>query len=135
MDRSSILNEEPLVGDIQHKDTVCTVGVTNFSARINPAGMALMMDIDPTAIFIPRYEHSVWGASLMHHANVTKDMLFHLEGFCRLYRYIVNDIQTDILSDSGRMFLMDGFPYEIDVKEDSPLVGWFNVLQGVSDGR
>lgn len=123
------------MGDIRHEDTVCTVGVTNFWARINPAGMALMLSIDPTAIFIPRYEHTAWGASLMHHANVTLDTLYHLEGFCRLYRYIVNDIQTDILSDSGRMFLMDGFPYEIDVKEGSPLVGWLNVLQGVSDGR
>lgn len=135
MDRSSILNEEAIVNDIVHGNNVCTVGVTNFFVRINPAGMALILDIDPSAVCIPRFEHSVWGASMMHHARVTKDQLYNLEGFCKLYRYVFNDIQSDILYEDGRSFLIDGFPYMVDVKEDSPLVGWFQVLQGVSDGR
>lgn len=136
MVRSSILNEEAIVNDIVHGNNVCTVGVTNFFVRINPAGMALILDIDPNVVCIPRFEHSLWGASLMHHACVTKDQLYNLEGFCKVYRYVLDDIQRDPLQQrDSRAFLLDGFPYEIDVKESSPLVGWFSVLQGVSDGR
>ena len=131
MDRNSILNEDPLVKDILHENNICTVGVTNFYARINPAGMALMMDIDPNANFRPRFDHTVWGAALMHHANVTSHLICGLEGFCKLYRYTVHTEG----SDTQRFLLAGGFPYEIDVREDSPLVGWFKVLQGGSDGR
>ena len=134
MVRSSILNEEPIVNDIMHEDTAYMAGVTNFWVRINPAGMALISSIDPEAIFSPKFDHSLWGASLMHHANVTKDQLCNLEGFCKLYKYVVNDIHSDMQHKDTRSFLMSGFPYSVDVKESSPLVGWFSVLQGVSNG-
>lgn len=131
MVRSSTLTEEPLVRDIDHTDTVCTVGVTNFFARLNPAGMALIKSIDPEAIFIERYTHELWSISSLHHSRVNKDALRDVDGFARLYEWIVD---VDDVALYAKTKLLTGFPYEIDVKESSPLVGWFNVMKGVSNG-
>jgi len=133
MVRSSTLTEEPVMRDIVHEDNVCTVGVTNFWARINPAGMALIKSIDPTAIFIERYYHHAWAKAAMHHARVTTDQLSGLDGFGRLYEWIVDE-STHGGPHYTLSVMADGFLYEIDVKESSPLVGWFNVMKGVSNG-
>jgi hypothetical protein len=133
MVRSSTLTEEPVVRDITHADTVCTVGVTNFHARLNPAGMLLIKDIDPTAVMLERYSHMPWAQSAMHHAKLIKYELSTLQGFCQLYEWIVDEAIHDGPS-YGRVVLAQGFDYEIDVKESSPLVGWFNVMKGVSNG-
>lgn len=133
MVRSSTLTEEPLVSGIDHADTVCTVGVTNFSARLNPAGMALIKSIDPTAIFIERYYHHAWAKAAMHHARVTTDQLSGLDGFGRLYEWVVDE-SIHNGPTYGQVVLLSGFSYEVDVKESSPLVGWFNVMKGVSNG-
>ena len=130
MVRSSTLTEEPLVTRIRHDDTVCTEGVTNFSAWLNPAGMSLIKDIDPTAILIERYYHMPWAKQAMHHAGVIMYELSTLEGFCKLYEWVVNEAEQ---SSYARILVQDGFPYEVDVKVDSPLVGWFNVMKGVSN--
>ena len=130
MVRSSTLTEEPVIRDIEHSDTVCTEGVTNFHVRLNPAGMALIKSIDPTAICIERYYHHAWAKATMHHARVTKDQLSNLDGFGKLYEWCVDATS----SSHTRAFLLEGFPYEIDVKEGSPLVGWLNVMKGVSNG-
>jgi hypothetical protein len=124
MDRSSTLTEEPIVNDIKHENTVCTVGVTNFAVRINPAGMALLKSIDPTAIFIERFYHNSWAKAAMHHARVTSDQLNDVEGLGKLYEWCVDETTSSFT----RVMLASGFPYEVDVKESSPLVGWFNVL-------
>ncbi len=134
MVRSSTLTEEPLVSHITHSDTVCTVGVTNFPVRLNPAGMSLIKDIDPSAVLIERYSHMLWAQSAMHHAKLIKYELSTLQGFCQLYEWIADECSRDFNTSYGRVVLAEGFPYEIDVKESSPLVGWFNVLQGVSNG-
>ena len=120
--------------DIKHSDTVCTVGVTNFHARLNPAGMALIKDIDPEAFLIERYSHMLWAKSAMHHAGLIKYELSTLQGFCQLYEWIADECSRDPNTSYGSVILAQGFDYEIDVKESSPLVGWFNVLQGVSNG-
>jgi CMP-2-keto-3-deoxyoctulosonic acid synthetase len=109
---------------------VCTEGVTNFSAWLNPAGMSLIKDIDPTAILIERYYHMPWAKQAMHHAGVIMYELSTLEGFCKLYEWVVNEAEQ---SSYARILVQDGFPYEVDVKVDSPLVGWFNVMKGVSN--
>lgn len=129
MVRSSTLTEEPLVSDITHDDTVCTVGVTNFHARLNPAGMSLIKDIDPEAMLIERYSHTAWAQAGMHHARVIKYELSTLEGFCLLYEWVVDEAIHEG-PNYGRTVLAEGFLYEIDVKESSPLVGWFNVMKG-----
>jgi hypothetical protein len=133
MVRSSTLTEEPLINCIVHEDNVCTVGVTNFHVNINPAGMALIKSIDPTAIFIERYEHTIWAKSAMHWAKVTKDQLRGVEGFGQLYESMVEDTGLANGPNYSHMLLTTGFPYEVDVKESSPLVGWFNVMKGVSN--
>jgi hypothetical protein len=124
MVRSSTLTEEPLVNNIVHSDTVCTVGVTNFVMGLNPAGMALIKSIDPDAIFIDRYYHMPWAKSAMHHARVTMDELRDVDGFGRLYEWMVDETTSSIT----RTMILSGLPYEVDVKESSPLVGWFYVL-------
>lgn len=134
MVRSSTLTEEPLVHDIKHADTVCTVGVTNFHVRLNPAGMSLIKDIDPSAILMERYSHTTWSKAAMHHARLDRYELSTLQGFCQLYEWIANECSRDFNTSYGRVVLAEGFPYEIDVKESSPLVGWFNVMKGVSNG-
>lgn len=127
MVRNSTLTEEPLVNNIAHVNTVCTVGVTNFVMRLNPAGMALIKSIDPTAIFIERYYHEAWAKAAMHHARVSQDLLRDVDGFSKLYEWAVHeaDIITSLVL---RTLLLSGFPYEVDVKESSPLVGWFYVI-------
>ena len=133
MVRSSTLTEEPLVSDIEHTDTVCTVGVTNFYVKLNPAGMSLIKDIDPEAMLIERYSHQSWAQAAMHHAKLIKYELSTLMGFCQLYEWIVDE-SVHNGPNYGRIVLADGFLYEVDVKESSPLVGWFNVMKGVSNG-
>ena len=132
MVRSSTLTEEPVVNNIEHTNTVCTEGVTNFHVWLNPAGMALVASIDPMALFINRYSHTLWCASAMHHARIGPYDLNTIMGFARLYEYVIVDQETH---HYGSRLMMDGFPYEVDVEESSPLVGWFNVMKGVSDGR
>ncbi len=132
MVKSSTLTEEPLVEGINHADTVCTVGVTNFNVCLNPAGMVLVASIDPTALFINRYSHTLWCASAMHHARIGPYDLNTIKGFMRLYGWLLNDQES---KHYGSYLFVNGFPYEVDVKESSPLVGWFNVMKGVSDGR
>ena len=117
MARSSTLTEEPLVHDITHNDTVCTVGMTNFWARINPAGMALIKDIDPSAMLIERYSHTGWTKAAMHHARLDKYELSTLQGFCQLYEWIADECSSDPNTSYGRVVLAEGFPYEIDVRE------------------
>lgn len=124
MVRSSTLTEEPLINNIVHADTVCTVGVTNFVMGLNPAGMVLIKSIDPTAIFIERYYHMSWAKSAMHWAKVTSNQLHDVEGFAKLYEWCVDETTSFVT----RTMILSGFPYEVDVKVDSPLVGWFNVL-------
>jgi hypothetical protein len=130
MDRSSTLTEEPIVNDIKHENTVCTVGVTNFAVRINPAGMALLKSIDPEAGFIERYGHTMFTAPVVQRAKVS-GLTHTLDGFVKLYEQVLRE------NDTGAMvtvMAVQGFPYEVDVKLDSPLVGWFNVMKGVSNG-
>jgi len=135
MVRSSTLTEEPLIARIDHKDTVCTVGVTNFEMWLNPAGMSLIKDIDPTAILLERYHQMSFIAGAMHHAGVLKYELSTLEGFCKLWEWMCREADEGAYS-YGRVhqLLGQGLPYEVDVKESSPLVGWFNVMKGVSNG-
>jgi hypothetical protein len=71
-----------------------------------------------------------WAKQAMHHAGVIMYELSTLKGFCKLYEWIVDDAEE---SSYARVILQDGFPYEVDVKESSPLVGWFNVMKGVSN--
>ena len=125
MAKSSSLNEEPLIARIDHKDTVCTVGVTNFEARLNPAGMALIKSIDPKAKFIERYYHTHGVNAVALRAGVA-GMVNSLDGFARLYQRIL--LENDTGSPASIM-PFTGFLYEIDVQNDSPLVGWFTVMK------
>ena len=138
MVRSSTLltDKDPIVSGIVHVDNVCTVGVTNFVVNINPAGMALIKSIDPEAIFIERFYHQPWAKSAMHWANVTSDQLCGLSGFSKLFTWCVNETknhQVWVPNTFVNIMIVTGFPYEIDVKESSPLVRWFHVLKGVSN--
>jgi hypothetical protein len=130
MARNSTLTEEPHVGNIDHMDTVRTAGATNFSVRINPAGMALLLSIDPTARFIERYNHVMFVSAIVQRSG-SVGLLNTLGGYTKFYEQVVNEGDT---SSMVTAMAVQGFPYEVDVKLDSPLVGWFNVMKGVSHG-
>lgn len=125
MARSSWLSEVPLITNIEHENTTCAVEWTNFSARLNPAGMALLKSIDPTARFIERYYYSYGVNAVAIRAGVA-GKLNSLGGFAQLYERILLENDT---GSSVTLMAFTGFPYEIDVKHDSPLVGWFTVMK------
>ena len=125
MARSSWLSEEPLVTDIEHPNTTCAVEWTNFSARLNPAGMALLKSIDPTARFIERYYHTYGVNAIALRAGVVGS-LNTVGGFAQLYQQMLLE---NAMSSHATLMAFTGFPYEIDVKNDSPLVGWFTVMK------
>lgn len=125
MAKSSWSSEEPLVAMIKHVNTTCVVGWTNFSARLNPAGMAMLKDIDPKARFVELYYHTPGVSAVALRAGVA-GKLNSLGGFAQLYQRVL--LENDTGSQVSIM-PFTGFPYEIDVKNDSPLVGWFTVMK------
>lgn len=125
MDRNLLLNDEPYIGMIEHPNTTCAVEWTNFSARLNPAGMALLKSIDPKARFIQRYYHVFGMNAIVLRAGVVGS-LNTVDGFARLCRQVLLEHDT---GSFAMIFTVAGFPYEIDVKNDSPLVGWFTVMK------
>jgi hypothetical protein len=125
MDKNSSLNEEPLVANIKHENTTCVVGWTNFSARLNPAGMALLQGIDPKARFVERYGHTTFTAGVVQRAKAS-GLLNTLRGFTSVYEQTLHENDTMAIVT---VMAVQGFPYEIDVKQDSPLVGWFTVMK------
>ena len=128
MVRSSTLTEEVLINNIVHAGTVHGEGVTNFVMGLNPAGMALIKSIDPEVIFIEKFYHMGWAKSSMHWAKVPLDQLRDVEGFGKLYEWAVDEAAQNNTTTFIRTVLLSGFPYDVHVKEDSPLVGWFYVL-------
>lgn len=131
MDRSSTsLDEEALVSNIIAVTTAVPANKARFVMGINPAGMALIKSIDPHAMFGDRFRHNAWAVGAMHHARVVDGDLQTVEGFCKLYDWIVNEPEEPLYA---KVLLLSGFPYEVMVGDDSPLVGWFNVLKGVSN--
>lgn len=127
---STSLNEEALVNRIIEVTAFEIAGKTRFTVGINPAGMALIKSVDPTVMFGDRYRHYVWAAGAMHHARVVDDELQTVEGFCKLYDWIVHEPEQLLYA---KVLLLSGFPYEVVMSKDSPLVGWFNVIKGVNN--
>jgi hypothetical protein len=128
MVRSSTLTEEVLINHIVHTGTVSGEGVTNFVMGLNPAGMALIKSLDPEVIFRERYYHNSWAKQSMYWAKVTSDQLNDVEGFGKLYEWMVEEAAVKGANTFVRTMLLTGLPYGVYMKEDSPLVGWFYVL-------
>ena len=133
MDRNLLSDSDPLVAHIRHANTFCNEGWTNFHMRLNPAGMALIKAIDPTAVFNNHYDHMTLLMKMRIELGIHKGELGSLEGFQRLWDYCAGIVQAEI--DDGfrtqsfaSSFISHGFPYEVDCSNDSPLVGWFLVL-------
>jgi hypothetical protein len=123
-----------MVERIHHANTLCTVGQTNFSMRLNPVGMALIAEIDPTAWFDNHYDHLTLFAKIRIELGIPKGALGTVEGFSKLWEHCVGIVKAEdndgfrtSQSSIGR-FISHGFPYEVDCSNDSPLVGWFLVL-------
>ena len=133
MDRNLLSDSDPMVERIHHLNTLCTVGETNFSVRLNPAGMALIAEIDPTAWFDTHYDHLTLFAKIRIDLGLHKGALCKVEGFRKLWDNCVSIVKAEeedgfrTQSSIGR-FISHGFPYEVDCSNDSPLVGWFLVL-------
>lgn len=131
MDRNLLSDSDPLVERIRHANNLCTVGQTNFSMRLNPAGMALIKELDPTAYTDNRYDHFHMFAKVRFDLGLPN--FDTLEGFQKLWDYCADVVQAEA-NDGFRTrstigsFISHGFPYEVDCSNDSPLVGWFLVL-------
>ena len=131
MDRNLLSETDPLVERIHHANNLCTVGQTNFSMRLNPAGMALIKELDPTAHVVSMFDHFTVFSMARFELGYPK--FDTLEGFQKLWDYC-----TDMTKAEGEdgfrsrssfgIFVSHGFPYEVDCSNDSPLVGWFLVL-------
>ena len=133
MDRNLLSDSDPMVERVHHLNTDCTVGQTNFSVRLNPAGMALIKELDPTAWFDNHYDHLTLFAKIRIDLGLHKGALGTVEGFQKLWDNCVGIVKAEeedgfrTRSSIGR-FISHGFPYEVDCSNDSPLVGWFLVL-------
>jgi hypothetical protein len=120
-----------MVECIHHANNLCTVGQTNFSVRLNPAGMALIKEIDPTAYTHNMYDHFHMFAKARFDLGLPK--FDTLEGFQKLWDYCAGVARAE-MEDGFRggstigAFVFYGFPYEVYCSNDSPLVGWFLVL-------
>lgn len=134
MDRNLLSETDPLVERIVHEDNICTVGKTNFHVRLNPAGMALIYEIDPTASVYEMYWHRDFVRKPVFDLGIV-GKLNTVEGFQKLWGYAImqhererNDGFNGTSSLTSALF--GGFPYGVDCSNDSPLVGWFLVLGG-----
>ena len=131
MDRNLLSDSDPMVERIHHANTLCTVGQTNFSMRLNPAGMALIKELDPTAYTHNMYDHFHVIAKARFDLGLPK--FDTVEGFQKLWDYCAGVAQAEG-NDGFRVgstigsFIFHGFPYEVYCSNDSPLVGWFLVL-------
>jgi hypothetical protein len=107
------------------------VGQTNFSVRLNPAGMALIKELDPTAYTHNMYDHFHVIAKARFDLGLPK--FDTVEGFQKMWDYCAGVTQAEA-NDGFRVwsaigtFIFHGFPYEVYCSNDSPLVGWFLVL-------
>ena len=135
MDRNLLSDSDPMVERIHHANTLCTVGQTNFSMRLNPAGMALIKELDPTAYTHNMYDHFHVIAKARFDLGLPK--FDTVEGFQKLWDYCAGVTQAEA-NDGFRVgsaigtFIFHGFPYEVYCSNDSPLVGWFLVLGEVN---
>ena len=131
MDRNLLSDSDPMIECIHHANNLCTVGWTNFSVRLNPAGMALIKEIDPTADTQNMYDHFHLFAKARFDLGYPK--FNTLEGFQKLWDYCAGIVKADeedgfrVVSSAGH-FISHGFQYEVYCSNDSPLVGWFLVL-------
>lgn len=129
----SSLCEGPLVRVESWPNTVCTVGHTNFMVRLDPAGMAAVIDIDPQARILPRFVGLAgnvfrWLNEAFPEATYTEWVALcgMLEGYTQFYDCVTRNLEAtrgDIYHGA-----VNGFVFEVDVRKDSPLVGWFLVL-------
>jgi len=135
MDRNLLSDSDPMIECIHHANNLCTVGWTNFSVRLNPAGMALIKELDPTAYTHNMYDHFHVIAKARFDLGLPK--FDTVEGFQKLWDYCAGVAQAEG-NDGFRVgstigsFIFHGFPYEVYCSNDSPLVGWFLVLGEVN---
>lgn len=127
----SSLYEGPLIRVVSWPNNVCTVERTNFMVQLDPMGMAAVLDIDPEVRIFPRFL-SLAGIDWFRETfpGITRagweEKCGTLEGYTRFYDYVAKNLE----STRGFMFngVVNGFMFEVDVRKDSPLVGWFLVL-------
>ena len=135
MDRNLLSDSDPMVECIHHANNLCTVGWTNFHMRLNPAGMSLIKEIDPTAHVDNMFDHFTVFA--MARSELGYPKFGTLEGFQKLWDYCADRVKVEgedgfRATSSLGGFISHGFPYEVDCSNDSPLVGWFLVLGEVN---
>lgn len=129
MSKTNLLEPyEPIIKVRDWRNTVCTVGWTNFDVRVDPDGMKTILSVDPDARFYPRF---LTGVLLV--VKNEFDFWFPnagglntLAGFREFYGFCVdklNKMPNVVVTD-----VLNGFSFEVDCRVDGPLVGWFLVL-------
>lgn len=125
---SSIETYEPIIKVRSWRNTVCTVGWTNFDVRVDPDGMETILSIDSGARFLPRFLDGVLLVVKNEFDFWFPDAggLDTLAGFRRFHGFCVDKLST--MPNAVVTGVLNGFCFEVDCRVDSPLVGWFLVL-------
>lgn len=120
---------EPIIKVRNWRNTVCTVGWTNFEVRVDPDGMRTVLSIDPDARFYPQFltgvllvvkrEFDFWFPDAGGRIDT-------LAGFHKFYGFCVDGLSK--MPDAVISGVLNGFSFEVDCRVDGPLVGWFLVL-------
>jgi hypothetical protein len=84
-------------------------------------------------VFSNHYDHMTLFAKIRIDLGIHRGQLNLLEDFQTVWDYCAGIVQAEV-DDGFRTqsvagsFISNGFPYEVDCSNDSPLVGWFLVL-------
>lgn len=119
---------EPLIKVKAWHNNVCTVGWTNFGVCVDPDGMETILSIDPDARFMPQFLSGVLLVVKNEFDFWFPDAegLDTLAGFRKFYGFCVDGLHK--MPNTVFTYVLKGFPFEVDCRVDSPLVGWFLIL-------
>lgn len=128
IDTSPIIN---VVSRMEYSRT--TPGYTSFYVRVCPRGMDAVLTVDPKARFIERFSHHYGINSTLMYSGIKgwTEQLNTASGFEMFYDYCARNAKYE--SSLILQGVTEGFMFEVECHNDSPLVGWFLVL-GVQNG-
>jgi hypothetical protein len=122
----------PFINVVSWDNNVCTVGRTNFRVCLDPDGMDAIFSVDPDARVMPRFLdgvtlvirklYDVWSPD----HDPAHSLHDQPAWFRKFYGYCADHLE--VMPSVVYGYMLHGFPYEVECRVDSPLVGWFLVL-------
>ena len=138
MDRNLLSEAEPLIECGDWHPNMVSVDRVWLHIRLNAEGMRVIKQIDADATFSERLAINTAVLGAMHNARVTQLDLRNPEGLEKLHRWIVKEESEferphpsySLFPEELVNLMFFGYPYSVNCKKDSPLLGWFIVLGG-----